>query len=72
MDKREKFWKQYHEIKSNEDKSKVLAKINYIQPKIKELRKYDKYCKSIKERVKSIQININSFDKDIQKEKDKF
>ena len=71
MDKRENLWKQYHKIKTEEDKSKILVEINKIQPKIKELRKYDKYCKSIKERAKSIQININNFDKDIQKEKDK-
>ena len=70
MDKRENLWKQYHKIKTEEDKSKILAEINDIQPKIKEFRKYDKYCKDIKERAKSIQININSFDKDIQKEKD--
>ena len=38
--------------------------------KLKELRKYDKYCKDIKERAKSMQDNINNFDKDIQKEKD--
>ena len=70
MDKREKLWKQYHKVKNEEDKSKILAEINDIQPKIKELRKYDKYCKDIKERVKSMQDNINNFDKDIQKEKD--
>ena len=28
------------------------------------------YCKDIKERAKSMQDNINNFDKDIQKEKD--
>ena len=70
MDKREKLWKQYHKVKNEEDKSKILAEINDIQPKIKEFRKYDKYCKDIKERAKSMQDNINNFDKDIQKEKD--
>ena len=70
MDKREKLWKQYHKVKTEEDKSKILAEINDLQLKIKELRKYDKYCKDIKERAKSIQDNINNFDKDIQKEKD--
>ena len=70
MDKREKLWKQYHEVKNEEDKSKILSEINDIQPKIKELRKYDKYCKSIKKRAKSMQDNINNFDEDIQKEKD--
>ena len=70
MDKRENLWKQYHKVKTEEDKSKILAEINNIQPKIKELRKYNKYCKSIKERAKSMQDNINNFDKDIQKEKD--
>ena len=70
MDKRENLWKQYHKVKTEEDKSKILSEINDIQPKIKELRKYDKYCKNIKERAKSMQNNINNFDKDIQKEKD--
>ena len=70
MDKREKLWKQYHKVKTEEDKSKILSEINDLQPKIKELRKYDKYCKSIKKRAKSMQDNINNFDKDIQKEKD--
>lgn len=70
MDKRENLWKQYHKVKTEEDKSKILAEINNIQPKIKEHRKYNKYCKSIKERAKSMQDNINNFDKDIQKEKD--
>ena len=70
MDKRENLWKQYHKVKTEEDKSKILAEIKNIQPKIKELRKYNKYCKSIKERAKSMQDNINNFDKDIQKEKD--
>ena len=57
-------------VKNEEDKSKILAEINNLQPKIKEFRKYDKYCKDIKERAKSMQNNINNFDKDIQKEKD--
>ena len=70
MDKREKLWKQYHKVKIEEDKSKILSEINDIQPKIKKLRKYDKYCKSIKERAKAMQENINNFDRDIQKEKD--
>ena len=70
MDKRENLWKQYHKIKTEEDKSKILAEINDLQPKIKEFRKYHKYCKDIKEKEKSMQDNINNFDKDIQKEKD--
>ena len=70
MDKREKLWIQYHKVKNEEDKSKILSEINNLQPKIKELHKYDKYCKDIKERAKSIQDNINNFNKDIQKEKD--
>lgn len=70
MNKREKLWKQYHKVKNEEDKSKILAEINNLQPKIKEFRKYGKYCKDIKERAKSMQDNINNFDKDIQKEKD--
>lgn len=41
-----------------------------MQPKIKELRKYDKYCKEITKRAEEIQNNLNNFDKDIQKGKD--
>lgn len=69
MGKRENLWKKYHKTKSEEDKSKILTEINDIQPKIKELRKYGKYCKDIKERSESIQNNLNNFDKDTQKEK---
>ena len=70
MDKRENLWKQYHRAKSEEVKSEILTEINDIQPQIKELRKYDKYCKNIEECSKNIQNNLNNFDKDIQKEKD--
>ena len=31
--------------KTEKDKSEILAEINNIQTVIKELRKYDKYCK---------------------------
>ena len=34
------------------------------------IKKYDKYCKDIKDRSKSMQNNLDNFDKDIQKEKD--
>ena len=70
MGKRENLWKQYNRAKSEEDKSKILTEINDIQPKIKELREYDKYCKDIFKRTESIQNNLNNFDKDIQIEKD--
>ena len=70
MGKREKLWKRYHRAKNEDKKSEILAEINFIQPKIKELRKYDNYCKEIKKRSESIQDNLNNFDKDIQKEKD--
>ena len=49
------------------EKNEVLDKINDIQPKIKEIYNYDKYCKDIIKRTKGIQNNLNSFDKDIQK-----
>ena len=70
MGKRENLWKRYRRAKTEEDKSAILAEINNIQPVIKELRKYDKYCKDIKDRSESMQNNLNNFDKDIQKEKD--
>lgn len=56
--------------KTEEDKSKILAEINNIQQVIKELYKYDKYCKEITKRAESIQNNLNNLNKDIQKEKD--
>lgn len=68
--KRENLWKKYHRAKNEEQKSEILAEINSIQPVIKELHKYDKYCKDIKDRSESIQNNLDNFDKDIQKEKD--
>lgn len=66
--KRETLWKRYNRAKSEEIKSKILTEINNIQPKIKELRKYDKYCEDIFERSESIQNNLNNFDKDMQKD----
>ena len=68
--KRENLWKRYHRAKTEEKQTQILAEINDIQPKIKELYKYDKYCKEIIKRAEGIQNNLNDFDKDIQKEKD--
>ncbi len=70
MGKREKLWKRYHRAKTNEKQSEILAEINDIQPKIKELRKNNNYCKDIIKQFESIQEKFNNFDKDIQKEKD--
>lgn len=70
MGKRENLWKRYHRAKTEEKQTEILAEINSIQPKIKELRKLDNYCKEIKKRSESIQDNLNNFDKDLQKEKD--
>lgn len=67
---RENLWKKYHRATSEDKQNEILAEINDIQPKIKELYKYDKYCKEITKRAKSIQDNLSNFDKDIQKEKD--
>ena len=47
----------------------MLTEINDIQPKIKELNKYDKYFKEITKRAEDIQNNLNNFDKNIQKER---
>ena len=70
MSKRENLWKRYHRAKTEEDKSKILAEINSIQPSIKELRKLKIYCNNIEQRSKIIQNNLNKFDKDLNKEKD--
>ncbi len=70
MGKRENLWKQYNRAKLEEVKSEILTEINAIQPMIKELRKYDKYCKEIFERSETIQTNLSNFDRDMQKEKD--
>ena len=67
---RENLWKKYHRAKNEEKQTQILAEINDIQPKIKELYKYDKYCKEITKRAECIQNNLNNFDKDIQKVKD--
>ena len=67
---RENLWKKYHRARAEEKRTQILAEINDIQPKIKELYKYDKYCKEITKRAEGIQNNLNNFDKDIQKEKD--
>ena len=55
---------------STHHETQILDEINNIKPKIKELSKYDKYCKEIIKRTEGIQYNLNNFDKDIQKEKD--
>ena len=68
--KRENLWKRYHRARTKEKQTQILAEINDIQPKIKELYKYDKYCKEITKKAEGIQNNLNNFDKDIQKEKD--
>lgn len=68
--KRENLWKRYNRAKTEEDKSKILTETNDIQPKIKEFRKLDNYCKEIRKRSKSIQDNLNNFGKDLNKEKD--
>ena len=70
MGKRENLWKKYHRAKTEEQKSEILTEINNIQPTIRELRKYDKYCKDIAKRSESMQNNLSNFDKDIQKKKD--
>ena len=57
-------------LKNEEKQTQILAEINDIQPKIKELYKYDKYCKEITKRAEIIQNNLNNLNKDIQKEKD--
>ena len=66
MGKRENLWKRYHRAKTTEKQSEILAEINDIQPKIKELRKYNNYCKNIRKQSESIQEKINNFDKDLK------
>ena len=39
--------------------------------KIKELRKYDNYCKNIRKQSQYIQEKLNNFDKELQKENSK-
>lgn len=67
---RENLWKRYHRAKTEDKQNEILTGINNIQPKIKELYKYDKYCKEIIKRAEVIQNNLNNFDKDIKKEKE--
>lgn len=68
--KRENLWRRYHRAKAEDKKNEILAEINDIQHKIKELYNYNKYCNAISKRAEGIQNNINNFDKDIKKEKD--
>ena len=70
MGKRENLWKRYHRAKTEDKKSEILAEINSIQPKIKELRKLDNYCKEIRKHSESMRDNLNNFDKDLQNERD--
>ena len=67
--KRENLWRRYHRAKTEDKQTQILAEINDIQPKIKELYKYDKCCKEITKRAEGIQNNLSNFDKDIQKKK---
>jgi DNA repair ATPase RecN len=69
---RENLWRKYNRTKDEDKKTEILSEINTIQPKIKELRKYDNYCKKINERTGMITNNLNNFDKDMQKEKDNY
>lgn len=62
---RENLWKRYHRAKTEEKQTQILAEINDIQLKIKELYKYDKYCKKSTKRSEGIQNNLNNFDKNI-------
>ena len=48
---RENLWKRYHRAKTKEKQTQIIAEINDIQPKIKELYKYDKCCKEIIKRA---------------------
>ena len=50
-------------LKENRKKVKILTENNDIQSKVKKLRMYDKYCKSIKERPENMQNNLNKFDR---------
>ena len=72
MDNERKIAGIYIRVSTEDKKNEILAEINDIQPKIKELNKYDKYCKKITKRAEGIQNNLNNFDKDMQKEKDGF
>lgn len=67
---RENLWRKYHRANTEDKRTEILSEINVIQPKIKELRKYDNYCKKITKRTEIIKSNITNFDKDIQKGKD--
>ena len=68
--RRRNLWQHYRRAKTEDNKSTILNEINTIQPKIKELRKINKYCKDILARSEKMQDNINNFDKDLEKEKD--
>ena len=56
--KRENLWRRYHRAKTEDKQTQILAEINDIQPKIKELYKYDKYCKEITKRAEAYKITL--------------
>ena len=73
--KRENLWKKYHRAKASDDKTKIYDEIDILNPKIKELYKYRRYCKEIAERSGIMETDVNEFhnnlDKEFSKEKHK-
>ena len=65
ISKRTNLWKKNKRAKTEEDKVKIYKEIEELQPIIKELYKYNRYCDGIEKRSIDIQDNIDNFDKDI-------
>lgn len=67
--KRENLWRKYHRSKTDDKKDLIYQEIQELQPKIKELQKYNKYWDGIEKRSKSIQNIINEINNVKVKEK---
>ena len=66
--KRENLWRKYHRAKTSNDKIKIYDEIDNLNPKIKELYKYRRYCKEIAERSVIMETNVNEFHNNLDKE----
>ena len=68
IDKRNHLWYKHKTIETPEDKLEIIKEINIINTEIKDLREEVKLCEGINDRVRSINENIDEYEK-VNKEK---
>ena len=68
IDKRNHLWYKHKTTESTEDKIEIIKEINIINIEIKDLREEVKLCEGINDRVRSINENIDEYEK-VNKEK---